>query len=87
MGDLLSAPNGSLVSLDVRVTGCADGRIALFEDGQQLQTAALPPNSAFSVDNHFSWTSDGQRHWFRADVTGPDGKLWLLGNPVYVNWK
>jgi hypothetical protein len=29
--------------------------------------------------------SDGRRHWFRAQVTGSDGKLWLLGNPVYVN--
>ncbi len=86
MGDLLPAANGSQVSFDARVTGCAEGRVALFEDGQPLQNAALPANSAFSRDTHFSWASDGRRHWFRAEVTGPDGTLWLLGNPIYVNW-
>lgn len=23
---------------------------------------------------------------FNEIVLGPDGKLWLIGNPVYVNW-
>jgi hypothetical protein len=27
------------------------------------------------------------RKWlFRAEVAGPDGKLWLIGNPIYINW-
>ena len=20
------------------------------------------------------------------EVAGPDGKLWLIGNPIYINW-
>jgi hypothetical protein len=32
------------------------------------------------------WTSDGHRHWFRAEVVGPGGQLWLIGNPIYLNW-
>jgi hypothetical protein len=33
----------------------------------------------------FEVAGDGQAHWLRADVRGPDGKLWLLGNPIYLN--
>ena len=33
----------------------------------------------------FEVASDGQPHWLRIDVRGPDGKLWLLGNPIYLN--
>jgi hypothetical protein len=38
-------------------------------------------------DQHFSftWLSDGRYHWFRADVISPEGKLQLLGNPIYLN--
>jgi hypothetical protein len=34
---------------------------------------------------NFTWPSDGQYHRFRADVITPDGKLQLLGNPIYLN--
>jgi hypothetical protein len=87
MGDLLSAPNGSQLSFDVRVTGCADGKVTFLEDGRPLKAATPSVLSPSDQTAHFSWTSDGQRHWFRADVTGLDEKLWLLGNPIYVNWK
>ena len=56
------------------------------EDGQEVIS---PSNAkASSADQSFalSWVSDGRRHWFRTQVTGADGKLWLIGNPVYINW-
>ena len=56
------------------------------EDGKDV---ALPQGvAAFTADSTqtLHWTSDGRRHWFRAQVTGPDGKLWLIGNPIYINW-
>ncbi len=87
MGDLLSAPNGSQVSFDVRVTGCADAKVTLLEDGRPLNLATPSTLSPSRQTVRFSWTSDGRRHWFRADVSGLDEKLWLLGNPIYVNWK
>jgi hypothetical protein len=34
----------------------------------------------------FDWASDGQPHWVRVDVRSPEGKLLVLGNPVYVNY-
>lgn len=39
------------------------------------------------VLRHFTWRSDGGRHWLRIDVRNADGKLILLGNPVYLNKK
>ncbi len=86
MGDLLAAPTGSEITFDMHVSKCEGGKVALLEDGQPLPAASSLLSSADQTV-HFAWTSDGQRHWFRADVTGPDGKLWLLGNPVYANWE
>jgi hypothetical protein len=33
-----------------------------------------------------TWTADGHRHWFSPQVSGRDGKFWLLGNPIYIDW-
>ena len=33
----------------------------------------------------FTWASDGGRHTLRANVRNADGKLVLIGNPIYVN--
>jgi hypothetical protein len=87
MGDMLAAAKGSQVSFEVFVTGSANGKVTLLEDGRALKAAAPVTLSSSSQTLHFSWTSDGQRHWFRPEVIGPDEKLWLLGNPIYVNWK
>jgi hypothetical protein len=86
MGDLLAASKGSQVSFDVHVSKSENAKLLFLEDGRPLTAS---PSALSSEDEtvHFSWTSDGQSHWFRADVIGPDGKLWMLGNPVYVNWK
>jgi len=86
MGDLLVAPEGETVNFDMHVTAATGGTARWIEDGEEV---ALKTGVAVSsTDQSFSlaWVSDGRRHWFRAEVVGADGKLWLLGNPVYVNW-
>jgi hypothetical protein len=86
-GDLLIALEGQTVNFDLRVTAAAGGTIRWLEDGEEL---ALKTSAAISsADQSFTlaWVSDGRRHWFRAEVTGAGGKLWLLGNPIYVNWE
>jgi len=32
----------------------------------------------------FDLIADGRRHWLRADVRSADGKILLLGNPIYL---
>lgn len=84
MGDLLVAPQGTHIEFTAAVTGVPQGKVIFLADGHPFQTISLTPMSQTA---HASWTSDGHRHWFRVDVDGPDQKLWLLGNPVYVNWE
>jgi hypothetical protein len=86
MGALIRAEKGSQVAFEVKVTGVTAGQVELLEDGRPMQTTALPP-AAEGAALQSLWTSDGKRHWFRANVTGPDRKLWLLGNAIYVNWE
>jgi hypothetical protein len=87
MGDLLAVPKGQTVDFDVRVTAATGGKVRWLEDGHEV---SMKTSTAVTfVDQSFSlaWVSDGRRHWFRAEVMGANGKMWLLGNPIYVNWE
>ncbi len=86
MGGLLQASKGSQVLFDVQTAADAGGRAELVEDGKPIHSTVLAGGTGASASLHASWISDGRRHWFLVQVVGADGKLWLLGNPVYVNW-
>ena len=85
-GDLLIAPAGEPVNFDLRIIAAQGGTPRWLMDGKE--TALKYSEAISSADQRFTlpWVSDGRRHWFRAEVRGADGKMWLLGNPVYVNW-
>lgn len=36
------------------------------------------------VRRTFDLIADGKSHWLRADVRSADGKILLLGNPIYL---
>ena len=85
-GDLLDSPPGDAVQFTAHVMAAAGGTMRWILDGWNEARAA---NSAIATDDAnqtITWMSDGRRHWLRAEVAGPDGKLWLIGNPVYLNW-
>ncbi|GAC1355806.1 MAG: CehA/McbA family metallohydrolase [Acidobacteriaceae bacterium] len=86
MGDLLAAPVGSDVMFSVHTTGADGASLAFVEDGRPMAMQAATVLHGPEQVTEMSWKSDGQRHWIRAEVRGADGKLWLLGNPVYLNW-
>lgn len=84
MGDVLAAPKGALVRLHVVVKSAVGGRVVLRSDEPRFvppEPIPLDGNDA-AVDVAFG--VDGKRHWIRVDVIGPDGALWLLGNPIYL---
>ena len=83
MGDSLDAAQQTSIDLTVHETGADEGRISLVEDGHALATSVIP-NEPGTL--HTQWPSDGRRHWFRPQINGPDGKLWMIGNPIYINW-
>ena len=83
MGDALSAPAGAAVRLTVHVAHAAGGSLSVSGNGPtpKLDGAALNDDDIRTFDI----ASDGRAHWLRIDVRGPDGRLWLLGNPIYLN--
>jgi hypothetical protein len=85
-GDRLDASQGETVQLEAHVAAAAGGRIRWILDGEAVAPAASASVPTADEKIQMPWKSDGQRHWFRAEVVGPDGKLWLIGNPIYVNW-
>jgi hypothetical protein len=86
MGDALDAPAGSHVDLQVTVTAPPGSHVNLLADGKQMDIATGTTIDRAAQQLHANWQSDGQRHWLRADVHGADGKLLLIGNPVYINY-
>ena len=84
MGDALSATAGTKVAIQVRVAGVPGGRIVLAGDGAKLATLNDATLATADQTLSFDLTSDGQPRWLRVDVRGADGKLVLLGNPIYL---
>jgi hypothetical protein len=85
-GDTLEASRDEHVDFSVRVIAGAGGKIRWREDGEEVAQTVSADVSSNDQTLPWSWKSDGHRHWFRAEVVGVDGKTWLLGNPIYVNW-
>ena len=85
-GDTLEASNGEHLAFSLRVVASTGGKIRWREDGGEVAGGSSGEVSSADQTFPWLWASDGHRHWFRAEVVGPDGKIWLLGNPIYVNW-
>ncbi|MGE7139386.1 CehA/McbA family metallohydrolase [Luteibacter sp. NPDC031894] len=83
MGDAVPAPGGATVHVLVHTTAAQSHVVAVSLDGSLLASASQPIPA--SGDVSFDWTSDGKPHWLRVDVRSPEGKLLILGNPIYVN--
>ncbi|HTW60706.1 MAG TPA: CehA/McbA family metallohydrolase [Terracidiphilus sp.] len=86
-GDELKASRGEKVQFTLHVTAAQGGKIRWIEDGKEMPPAGDMGITSAAQESAMEWTSDGSRHWFRAEVTDGAGKLWLVDNPVYVNWK
>ncbi|WP_293898300.1 CehA/McbA family metallohydrolase [Phenylobacterium sp.] len=79
MGDGLKA--GAPVRLSVHVAGGAGGRLAFAGPG----AAGLASAEPLQGDERRTFDVPAlARGWLRVDVRGPDGALWLLGNPIYL---
>jgi hypothetical protein len=85
MGDALAAPAGVPVRFEVHVAHAAGARVEVLVDG--TPAALLEQARVESADSHrgFEWPSDGKPHGLRVDVRDGQGKLILLGNPIYLN--
>jgi hypothetical protein len=82
MGDTLATPAGETFALAARVLGAPEGVVTILLDGLRIASRQLASADEQQV---LMLAGDGRRHWLRVEVRGPDGKLWLLGNPIYLN--
>jgi len=66
--------------LSVHVAKAAGAKLAFAGPG----AAGLADDAALGEDETRTFDLADRKGWLRVDVRGPDGKLWLLGNPVYL---
>jgi hypothetical protein len=84
MGDALAVAKGASVHVVVRTVALDGQRLRVLDGGKPIDLAGhdvIPAGGELAFD----WTSDGKPHWLRVDVRSPEGKLLILGNPVYLN--
>ena len=85
MGDEVTIAQNGKADFSVKVAHVDGGRVEVVIDGKVASVIDQSKITAAPQTFSFPWTSDGQRHWLRANVRGVDGKLVLIGNPIYVN--
>lgn len=83
MGGVLKAGAGEQVRLQVTTAGVAGGRLSFAGPAARLVQGPDAPLAAGET-RMLDFAADGAKGWLRVDVRGPDGKLWLLGNPIYL---
>lgn len=87
MGGDLSLLAGAEAEFELWVEGVVAGRVEVIVDGD---IAPLLADAAIRTSGQrvrWRWRSDGGRHWLRVDVRDDDGRLLLVGNPVYINFQ
>ncbi|WJI15525.1 CehA/McbA family metallohydrolase [Pseudoxanthomonas winnipegensis] len=80
MGARIRQVAGSPCQGRIEVTGLAGARPVLWLDGAQVATLRAEGQNAW----RFPLRADGHRHWVRADVRDAQGRLALVGNPIYL---
>jgi len=85
MGDEVKLAQNTKADFSLKVANVGGGSVEIVIDGRIANVIDQPKIADASRTFAFTWTSDGHRHWLRADVRGADGKLSLIGNPIYVN--
>jgi hypothetical protein len=83
MGDTIQATPGTEVRFNVDSSGVFGGKVQVIQDGRPLHAQLSPSNNGGQT---FSTRSDGQRHWLRINIRSSQGKLLLVGNPIYINF-
>jgi hypothetical protein len=84
MGDMLPVAAGAAVTITVEVAGAPPARASTAPGGAALAKLTDPALGAAEARKSFDLTADGRAHWLRVDVRGADGKLLLIGNPIYL---
>ena len=86
MGDAITATTGKGVAFKMATKQVVGTKLKLLVDGNAVESLPEPQTDATGVSCFYQWTSDGKRHWIRAELDDSRGKAMTLTNPIYVNW-
>jgi hypothetical protein len=79
MGDNLKASDGETIHFALKMLNLQGAYPEIVHDE--------PKTLMFGEEmTGFDFRSDGKRHWFRVNVRATDGRMLILGNPIYVNF-
>jgi hypothetical protein len=84
MGDTLEAFAGESLHFDLRLVRVKGMHVTVLLDGVAGRLLADTVAGAEDERSSFSWRADGKAHTVRAEVRDEQGKLLLLGNPIYL---
>lgn len=85
MGDEVKIAKDGKADFSLAVANADSGSVEIVIDGKLANVIGQPKITGAAQAFAFTWTSDGGRHTLHANVRGADGKLMLIGNPIYVN--
>jgi len=83
MGDVMKVLAGDKVHFVLTISHLAGSRIELVRDGV---VKPLGDVSNATESREFEETADDKRHWLRVNIRSADGRLLVLGNPIYLNF-
>jgi len=87
MGDAISAEAGKSVAFKLTTQPVANSVLRLLVDGKPAGNLGALHSDGTNVTTTYEWSSDGQRHWVRAELDDANGDPITLTNPIYVNWQ
>ncbi|SOD57433.1 CehA/McbA family metallohydrolase [Pseudoxanthomonas wuyuanensis] len=84
MGDALTVRAGERIRFDLEIADGAGAQVEWLLDGAPM----APREVLHAAEGRLQreWRSDGRRHWLSANAYGADGRLHLIGNPIYLNF-
>jgi hypothetical protein len=84
MGDTLNVKRGGRVKLSGNANALMGGEVEVILDGRKAPLLAGSHVDSAAWRFEFEWRSDGKPHWIRLNVRDKDGRLALVGNPIYL---
>ncbi len=87
MGDSLTTAAGEKIHLVLKMGHLEGAHAELVRDGTVTAFAGGTVAKSAQQTLEQDEVSDGGRHWLRINVRDAEGRLLILGNPVYVNFK
>lgn len=83
MGATVNIRKGKNIWLNIRVTGIDNGKVEIIEQGETRLTEIALGSVETQASLRLRFTPQTTSRWIRVNIRANDGRLLLIGNPVY----